>query len=406
MNGKWFFLCLLISGLCLCSAPVLATPPPGGEGYVTFRCDVNGATVYLDGNPVGTISGGSLDVPDGNMFSTYMVKKDGYYDASGSISFVPGGPANLEISVTLEQKPVGSGKGWLKVSANIDGTSVAFNGIPQGIIAGTEKSFEVSTSGTPYTSFTVSRAGYEPYEGSITHMPADGETVTLYATLNPIQTTAPTTAGTPIGGDAGWYAISCNVNGASVYFDSAYKGTIHEGVLDVQVYSTGTPYKTYRVEKDGYIPSSGSLPAAPAKGQSVMVRVTLEPAATLTPTARPSTQVNPPGSEHGWIAIHANVEGATVTVGSNTVGTIRNGVLKVPVATTGTPYSEFTVSKPGYATTTGTVPRQPGTGETVDIYVTLIPATVPTTQSPVPLPVIITGILGAVLLVGTPRVEK
>ena len=77
-----------------------------------------------------------------------------------------------------------------------------------------------------------------------------------------------------------------------------------------------------------------------------MVRVTLEPAGTLTPTAQPTTQASPPGSEHGWIAIHANVEGATVTVGSNTVGTIRNGVLRVSVATTGTPYSEFTVSKP------------------------------------------------------------
>jgi hypothetical protein len=98
-----------------------------------------------------------------------------------------------------------------------------------------------------------------------------------------------------------------------------------------------------------------------------------------------------------------------VTVGSNIVGTIRNGVLKVPVATTGTPYAEFTVSKPGYATTTGTVPRQPAVGETVDMYVTLTessPAPVPTTQSPVPLPVILAGIPGSSLLFHAIRNRK
>ena len=376
MYGMRFFLFLVMFGLCLVSVPVLATAPPGGEGYVTFNCNVDGAMVYLDGSPYGTISGGSLDVPHGNTYSSYTVTKSGYYDESGSISFVPGGPANIEISVTLEQKPAGSGKGWLMISTNVAGTSVAFNGISQGTIPGTEKSFEVSTTGTPYTYFTVSKAGYVPYEGSIARMPADGETIPLYATLNPVPTTTPVTSGTPVGGDVGWYAIQGNVNGASVYFDSVYKGSINGGVLNVQIYSTGTPYRIYRVEKSGYVTATGTLPAAPANGQTVTIRVTLVPFNTLSPTAQPTTQVNPPGSGQGWIAIHANVDGATVTVGSNTVGTIRNGVLTVPVATTGTPYSEFTVSKSGYATTKGTVPRQPAAGETVDIYVTLVPATV------------------------------
>ncbi len=194
---------------------------------------------------------------------------------------------------------------------------------------------------------------------------------------------------------------SCNVNGATVYFDSEYEGMIADGVLSVQVYSTGTPFKMYRVEKAGYLTASGSLPAAPAKGQTVPVRVTHSPIITLTTTVQTSAPVNPPGSEHGWIAVHANVEGATVMVGSNTMGVIRNGELKISVATTGTPFSTFTVSKPGYTTTTGTVPRQPAAGEMVDIYVTLSPAQptpVPTTQSPLPLPVIITSLVGATLL--------
>ncbi len=393
------FVCLILTGLFACAAPALASPPPGGEGYVTFLCNIDGAVVSLDGNPVGTITDGSLDVPDASQYSSYVVAKDGYYDESGTISFVPGGPANLEISITLEPRPVGSGKGWLKVSANIAGASVAFNGISQGVMTETERSFEVSTTGTPYTRFTVSKPGYVSYEGQIARMPADGETVRLYATLNPLPTTVPTTVPAPVGGDEGWYAVVCNVDGAAVYFDSAYKGTISAGSLTVPVYSTGTPYRTWRVEKSGYMTSTGTLPAAPAKGRTVTVSVTLSPVVTEAPTAQPTTAA--PGSEKGYIVIHANVEGATVTVGSSTVGTIRNGILRVPVSTTGTPYSAFTVSKAGYTTATGTVPRQPAAGETVDLYVTLSPAPpapVPTPESPLPLPVVGLGILVAVLM--------
>jgi hypothetical protein len=403
-------LCLVILAFCLCAAPVTASAPPGGEGWLTINCDVDGASVYLDNTYKGTIAGGSLDIENGVGSSHYSVKKDGYYDAGGDISYVPGGEPNLEITVSLTPKPVGSGKGWFTVHCNIEGASVAFNGATRGTISGGVFTQEVSTSGTPYTSYSVKKSGYVTYSESIAGMPADDETIDLYATLNPAPTTEPTlkptTATTPVGGDQGWYRISCNVNGASVYFDSAYKGTTADGTLSVPVYSTGTPYTTYRVEKSGYITTTGTLPAAPAKGETVRVSVLLSPEGTRTPTPLPTATIAPPGSEHGYIAIHANVDGATVTVGENTVGVIKNGVLRVPVSTTGTPYSAFTVSKPGYTTTTGTVPRQPATGETVDIYVTLTAGQttpVPTTESPVSLPIILTGILGAVLFLEARR---
>jgi hypothetical protein len=404
------FLCLLILALCLAAVPVAASVPPGGEGWLTINCDVDGASVYLDNTYKGTISGGSLDIENGVYASSYSVKKDGYYDASGEINYVPGGEPNLEITVSLTEKPTGSGKGWFTVHCNVDGASVAFNGVTKGTISGGVFSEEVFTSGTPYTRYTVSRNGYVTYSDTISGMPSDGQTIDLYATLNPTPTTEPTikptTAMTPVGGDQGWYRISCNVNGASVYLDSTYKGTISDGTLSIPVYSTGTPYTTYRVEKSGYVTTTGTLPAAPAKGETVTVSVSLIPGGTRIPTPLPTATPAPPGSEHGYIAIHANVDGATVTVGENTVGVIRNGVLTIPVSTTGTPYSKFTVSKAGYATTTGTVPRQPVAGETVDIYVTLTaeqPAPAPTTQSPVSLPIIIAGILGSVLILKTRR---
>lgn len=188
-------------------------PHPLREGYVTFTCNVDGATVSLDGTPAGTISGGFLDVPDGNLYSTYTVTRDGYYYKSGSLSFVPGGPANIEILVTLSPKPTGSGKGWFTVHSNIDGASVAFDGVTKGTITSGIFTLEISTTGTPFTSYTVSRSGYVTYAGSISRMPASDQTIDLYATLNPVPTattpptTIPTTMLTPIGGDAGWYTV-------------------------------------------------------------------------------------------------------------------------------------------------------------------------------------------------------
>ena len=87
-------------------------------------------------------------------------------------------------------------------------------------------------------------------------MPTSDQTIDLYVTLNPVPTAttfAPTTIPTvltPFGGDAGCYLLSCNVSGASVYFNTVNTGTITEGILTVQVYITGTPYKTYRVGKN------------------------------------------------------------------------------------------------------------------------------------------------------------
>ncbi len=400
---------LLLAGACLV-LPCSAAAPLGGTGWLTINCDVDGASVYLDNTLKGTISQGSFDIADGAQYSTYTVKKDGYYDATGEIAFLPGGDPNLEITVTLTPKPVGSGKGWIKVSCNVDGATVAFDGVAKGTTAGGSFTQEVSITGTPYTSYSVSKTGYVTYTGTINSMPADGQTITLYATLNPVPTTAvptttvptatPTTVAPPIGGDEGWYKVTCNVNGASVYFNSEYKGATSGGSLTVPVYSTGTPYTTYRVEKAGYVTASGQMPAAPAKGKTVPLAVTLVPVATSEPTPLPTTPVSPLGSGKGYIAIHANVDGATVTIGSSPAGIIANGVLTVPVSTTGTPFSSFTVAKPGYVTATGTVPRQPAEGETVDVYVTLAEERAPTpapTESPLPTALPLAGLTIAAL---------
>ncbi len=177
----------------------------------------------------------------------------------------------------------------------------------------------------------------------------------------------------PIGGDNGWYAVNCNVNGAQVYFDGDYKGTIEAGVLYVPVYTTGTPYRSFRVERDGYATHYGDVTSVPGKGETFDLYATLNP---VRPTQEPLI-----GGDIGWYNVHCNVDGATVIFGNDVKGTINKGVLSVQIYTTGTPYRTYTLTKDGYTAFTGSIDRYPGKGETVDLYATMNPAPAPTPKS-------------------------
>ncbi|HNX17104.1 MAG TPA: hypothetical protein PKM50_02115 [Methanoregula sp.] len=389
--------------LIACSVPaVTASAPAGGQGWLTINCNVDGASVYVDNTYKGMISGGSLDIENGAYGSSYTVEMDNYYPATGDINYVPGGEANIEIAVTLTPKPAGSGKGWITVHCDVDGASVAFDGVKKGTITDGIFTLEVSTTGTPYTTYAVSKSGYYAYTGSVT-MPSDGMTTDLYPALNPIPVTAittksaPATISTPIGGSTGWYKIHCNVNGASVYLDNDYKGVISNGELSVKVYTTGTPYSKYLVSADGYVTVTGPVSSVPAAGQTRDIYVTLYPVVTTTTAA-------PVGSGTGTYAVQCNVDGAKVYFDDSYQGVISNGVLHVSVSTTGTPFSTYRVEKTGYTSVSGAITKYPAGGEIFTIQATLTKSavttmatttSVPTTQSPLPLWVTLGAVIGA-----------
>ncbi|WP_250987908.1 hypothetical protein [Methanoculleus oceani] len=178
------------------------------------------------------------------------------------------------------------------------------------------------------------------------------------------------------------------MDGAQVYFDNEYKGEIEAGVLYVPVYTTGTPYQSFRVEKDGYTTYYGDVTSVPGKGEVFDLYATINP---VQPTQAPLI-----GGDIGWYTVHCNVDGATVQFDNEVKGVTSQGVLSVQVYTTGTPYQTYTVTKEGYQTYTGSIDRYPAKGETVDLYVTLNPVPVPTQQAP--LSPALAG--GALLIVG------
>ena len=266
------------------------------------------------------------------------------------------------------QPPIGGDQGWYAVHCNVDGASVYFDSTLEGVIESGILYVPAYVTGTPYKTFTVTKDGYNGAYGTIPSVPGKGEVLDLYATLNPLSTTQPT----PVGGDIGWYVVHCNVNGATVMFDNEVKGVISQGTLTVQVYTTGTPYRTLTVTMPGYTTFTDSIDQFPAKGQQVDLYATLNPLPTTQPTLI--------GGDIGWYVVHCNVNGATVMFNNEVKGVISQGTLTVQVYTTGTPYQTFTVTMPGYSSFTGSIDQFPAKGQQVDLYATLNPL------SPTPLP--------------------
>ncbi|QSZ67018.1 PEGA domain-containing protein [Methanofollis aquaemaris] len=118
---------------------------------------------------------------------------------------------------------------------------------------------------------------------------------------------APVAAAT-LGGDQAWIEVRCNVDGAAVYFDNDYKGTIEKGELNVAVLTTAAPYHTVKVEKDGYYTASAPIGGYPAIGETSTVYLTLNPIPT------------PPPPTTGTLSVSSSPSGAKVYVDGSYYG--------------------------------------------------------------------------------------
>jgi hypothetical protein len=100
---------------------------------------------------------------------------------------VPITEPTTEVTITVEPT-LGGGKGWIDINCNVNGASVYFDGVPQGVTSGGVLSVAVSPTATPVRTVTVTKAGYTSWSGPLPHMPADKEHVSVYATINPVTT--------------------------------------------------------------------------------------------------------------------------------------------------------------------------------------------------------------------------
>lgn len=170
-------------------------------GWVSITSTPSAASVELDGMDIGVTPDVGREVGAG-MSHTVRISIDGYEPYSTSITVGAGEQAAVDATLTPvpvpeptteptpapTNAPIGGGKGWIQVSANVNGATVSFDDHSAGCtIASGSCDTEVAVTGTPYRTFTVQKPGYAIYTGQVTGWPAEGETLNLYATLTPVQ---------------------------------------------------------------------------------------------------------------------------------------------------------------------------------------------------------------------------
>jgi hypothetical protein len=200
------------------------TKEPGPQvGWLTILSSPSGAEVLIDGNPAGVTPINGRELGAGS--HAIKITMTGYEPYTAEKVLSAGEQAAID--ATLKQVPittvptthptvaptthvttvptsipttrptsaptslpttacVGCDKGWLRMNCNVNGAAVSYDSSsPVCTIAQGFCDTEVGTTSTPYTTFTVSKSGYQTFAGPVTSWPANGQTVPLYATLNP-----------------------------------------------------------------------------------------------------------------------------------------------------------------------------------------------------------------------------
>ena len=183
------------------------------------------------------------------------------------------------IPVTTSGPCVGCDKGWIRVNCNVDGATVSFDDLSSGCtVSGGSCDTEVTTTIMPFRTFTVQKPGYRIFTGPVASWPAKGETVNLYATLNPV----------PLDGNI---QVISHPSGAVVTLDG---GSWQYTPATFMSVTAGTSH-TIQVTMSGYQPYGTSAYAI--AGQTVTVNAYLVPTPPQPQTGSLTIATSPPGAD-------------------------------------------------------------------------------------------------------------
>jgi len=177
-------------------------PPVPQVGWLTILSTPSQAEVSVDGNPAGVtpITGRELGAGTHAIritvagYEPYQIDKEiraGEQAAvDATLTPVPVPTVTTTRTTTrITEVPtpcLGCDRGWIRVNCNVNGATVSFDDHSSGCtISGGSCDTEVGTTSTPFRTFNVQKPGYGIFTGPVTSWPAQGETVNLYATLNP-----------------------------------------------------------------------------------------------------------------------------------------------------------------------------------------------------------------------------
>nr|WP_320160252.1 PEGA domain-containing protein [uncultured Methanoregula sp.] len=237
--------------------------PPVITGAISAQSSPSGATIYVNG-----VNYGKTPLTVRNLVpATYsvMATLNGYKSSSQLITVGPGQTTGY--NPTLQSQPGPVTTGAIFAQTEPDGATIYMNGVSYGVSPVTIPNLAPGTY-----SMKATMNGYSPDTRRITV--SSGRTAfynpTLYA--NP----------PPVGSGQGSFAVYSNAEGAQVYFDNVNEGSITNGVRFITVATTGTPFRSYRVECPGYTTLTGTITKWPASGETVKIQAMLVPSTVPT----------------------------------------------------------------------------------------------------------------------------
>ncbi|MDD1682963.1 MAG: PEGA domain-containing protein [Methanoregula sp.] len=322
-------------------SPVAASQLIGGAmGYYDITSTPGGATVTLDGTPVGTTPATASVYSTATPGHTITVEKAGYEPWSQYYAGNPAEGEHIPVHAALVHIPTiaptplpGSQKGYYLVRSDPAGAGVEFDGRYYGL---TPSSIMVSTTGTPGHTITVSKSGYQTWSQFYSGNPAADQTIDVFASLNPVVQT-------------GNIYVTSNPSGASAVLDNGY-----DQLITPQTFSgVSAGWHNVRVSKSGYQPYSTSI------------------------------DVKPGGTSNVYATLAANQQTGALSISSTPVGaglyvdTIYQGLTNQIVGNLAAGPHTVTLKKSGYKdfSQTATV----NSGQTVYLSMALTPLMSPTT---------------------------
>lgn len=278
--------CLLL--VCIPGAAAIG----GDQGWISIVCNVNGASVYFDGEYKGMTEGGSLTVPvytTGTPYSTASVEKSGYTPYTSAIT-MPGNGGTTTVYATLNPIPTPTPEvyGSISVSSQPSGAYIYFNGNYRG----TAPLLITEVWPGSYT-IRAEKSGYASYTTTV--QVSSGTRSSVYCPLSALDTTG------------ALYVIS-TPSRSNVYLDGAYKG-----ITPITLNGLAATTHVLELDHSGYYDwkSSVDVPAGGTK--------TIE--ASLNPMSASTT---------GWLYITSSPGGADVTLDGTAMGrTPSSGALKL-----------------------------------------------------------------------------
>lgn len=171
---------------------------------------------------------------------------------------------------TVAPTQIGGGVGWYQINANVNGATASFDSLSSGCtITDGSCTIPYYVTSTPFNTLTVQKPGYTTYTSAVTAWPVAGQTVNMYATLNPVQSygtitvnSAPSGAVATLDGLT-WQYTPCT-------FSQVTAGTNHAIQVSQSGYQTATT--TVYVSANQNTPVSITLTPNPAQAGSLNVQ--------------------------------------------------------------------------------------------------------------------------------------